>query len=138
MAADAEKVAPIYAAMGAHLAAPPLMHNVKFEPFGLKTLLQRNTMQMVTVEGVSVGAKGGEVGAIVAALNGCLTCRRVEVGEIVGDDAAKTFVLAVGWQGPVSEEDQVKGGAEWGTDEAAKLGPGAKVEIHEVKFMKCY
>jgi hypothetical protein len=123
MAADAKKMAPIYAAMGAHLAAPPLMHNVKFS---LKTLLQRNTIQMVTVEGVSVGAKGGEVGEIVAALNGCLTCRGVEVGEIAGDDPAKTFVLTVGWQGPVSEEDQVKGGAEWWTNEAAKLGPGAK------------
>lgn len=138
VAADAEKLAPIYAALDPHLAAPPLIHNVALEPFGLKTLLQGNTMQMVTVEGVSVGVKRGEVGAIVAALNGCPTCRGVEVGETVGDDATKTSILAAGWQGPVSEEDQVKRGAEWWMNEAAKLGPEAKVEMHEVKFMKCY
>jgi hypothetical protein len=77
------------------------------------------------------------VGTIVAALNDCSTCRGVEGGEIVGDEADKTFALAVGWQGPVSEEDQVKRGAAWWASEAAKLGPGAKVEMHEVKFMKC-
>jgi hypothetical protein len=45
------------------------------------------------------------VGTIVAALNDRSTCRGVEGGEIVGDEADKTFARAVGWQGSVSEED---------------------------------
>jgi hypothetical protein len=49
-----------------------------------------------------VGVKRKKVGTIVAALNDCSTCRGVEGGEIVGDEADKTFALAVGWQGPVS------------------------------------
>jgi hypothetical protein len=53
MATNAEKSAPIYTAMGPHLAAPPLMHNVAFDPSGLKALLEGNTVQMVTVEGIS-------------------------------------------------------------------------------------
>lgn len=124
--------------MGPHLAAPPLMHNVAFDSSGLKALLEGGTVQMVTVEGVSVGVEGNEIGTVVAALNICSTCNGVEVGGIVGDEAAKTIVLAVGWQGPVSAEDQAKRGAAWWADEAAKLGPASKVEVHEVKFTKCY
>jgi hypothetical protein len=138
VAADAEKMALVYAATGLHLATPPVMHNLAFHPSGLKALLEGTIMQMVTVEGVSVSLKWREVGAIVAALNGCLTYRGVEVGEVVGDKAAKTFVLATGWQGSASEDDQVKRAAEWWTNEAAKLEPGTKVEVHEVKFTKCY
>jgi hypothetical protein len=136
MATDVEKLAPIYTAMGPHLAAPPVMHNVAFDTSGLKTLLEGGTMQMVTVEGISIGEKGKEVGTIVAALNDCSSCRGVEVGEIVG--APKTFVIVIGWEGPVSEEEEVKRGAEWWTNKAAKLELGPKVEMHNVKFVKCY
>jgi hypothetical protein len=145
MAADAEKMAPIYTAMDSQLAAPPLMHNVAFGSSGLKALLEGGIMQIVTVEGVSVGINGSEVRTIVAALIGSSTCRGVEIGEIVGDskqegadEVGKTFVVAIGWKGPVTEEGKTKRGAEWWSREGAKLGSGAKVEMHEVKFIKCF
>lgn len=53
MATNVEKLAPICAAMGPHLAAPPLLHNATFDPSGLKALLEGNTVQMVTAEGTS-------------------------------------------------------------------------------------
>ena len=60
MATNAERLAPIYAAMGPHLATPPLMHNATFDPSGVKALLEGNTVQMVTVEVPPVGVKGGK------------------------------------------------------------------------------
>ena len=42
----------------------------RIRPFGAEGFAGRNHMQMVTVEGVSVGVMGREVGSIVAGLNG--------------------------------------------------------------------
>lgn len=53
MATNAEKLAPIYTAMGPHVAAPPLMHNATFDPSGLNAMLEGYTVQMVTAEGTS-------------------------------------------------------------------------------------
>jgi hypothetical protein len=46
--------------------------------------------------------------------------------------------VVAGWQGPVSWEDEGPRSAEWWTKEAAKLGPGAGVEMHSVKFFKYF
>lgn len=60
MAAIAEKMAPIHAAMGPHLAAPPQIHNVAFNPLALATLLEGEVVQMITIKGVPVEVKGSD------------------------------------------------------------------------------
>jgi hypothetical protein len=131
MAAVAEKIAPIHAAMGPHLAAPSQIHNVAFNPSALTTLLEGEMVQMITIEGVSVEVKGSEVRTVLTALRSCSTFKGVEVRELVGETkpeeanrVGRTIVVVAGWQDPVSWEDEGPTSAEWWTKEAAKLGPG--------------
>jgi hypothetical protein len=85
MAAVAEKMAPIHAAMGPHLVAPPQIHNVAFNPSALSTLHEGEMVQMITIEGVSVDVKASEVRTVLTALRSCSTCKGVEVGELEGE-----------------------------------------------------
>jgi hypothetical protein len=63
---------------------------------------------MATIEGVSVEAKGSEVRVVATALRSCVTCRGVEVGELVGEtESKKTIVVAADGQGPVSLKGEV-------------------------------
>jgi hypothetical protein len=108
MATVAEKIAPIHAAMVPHLAALPQIHNFAFNPSALATLLEGEMVQMITIEGVSVGVKESEVRTVLTALRSCSTCKRVEIGELVeetepeANKVGRTIVVAAGWQGPVS------------------------------------
>jgi hypothetical protein len=125
--------------MGPHITPASQMHEIFFNPSALAALLEGDAVQMVTVYGVSA------VGSIVKALRDCSTCKGLEIGDVVqeikldeADKAGRAVVMAIGWNGPVCDEDKKKRGLKWWSKEAAKLKPEAKVEMHNVKFKKCF
>jgi hypothetical protein len=129
----------MHAAMGPHITPASQMHEVFFNPSSLEALLEAGAVQMVTVYGVSA------VGSIVKALRNCSTCRGLEIGDVVQeikldekDKEGRAVVMAIGWKGPVCDEDKSKRGLKWWSKETTKLKPGAKVEMHNVKFKKCF
>lgn len=132
-----ENLEHIHGVIGPHITVASQMHEIFFNPSALVNLLEGGVVQMITVYGVSA------VESIVKALRECRSCKGFDIGDVVqeiklddADQAGIAVVMAVGWKGPVSDEDKVKPGAQWWSNEAAKLKPGAKVEVHNVNFKK--